>query len=83
MITYPGLENTTSGGPEVLGPARRIARDTLEILPANRRAPETCIVGGDAGVCVLCRISLACLRKIARLSESPKSSEPADEKTTT
>ena len=83
MIIYPGLENTTSGGPEVRGPARRIARDTLEILPANRRVPETCIVGGDAGVCVLCRISLACLRKIARLSESPKSSEPADEKTTT
>ncbi len=64
-------------------PPRRIAGDTLENLPANGWVPADCIVE-MAGVRVLCgRISLACLRKIARVSESPKSSEPAEEKTTT
>jgi hypothetical protein len=64
------------------GPPRRIAGDALENLPANGWVPANCIIG-VAGVRVLCLISLACLRKIARVSESPKSSEPAEEKTTT
>jgi hypothetical protein len=52
-------------------------------LSADWGVAASCMFLEDAGECVeyvLYRIGLACLRKIARVSDSPNSSEPAEKK---
>jgi hypothetical protein len=57
---------------------------SVDFLSSNGSGPAGCMVvenSEDAGESVLYRISLACLRKIAHMSESSNTSEPAEKKT--
>jgi len=58
---------------------------SVDFLSTKGPGPAGSTVVGnseDAGDSVLYRISLACLRKIAHMSESSNTSEPAEKKTT-
>jgi len=79
MGILPELGHTTSVGDGFPGSSKWFVLDPLTFLPDNEQVPGVCLEMGDAEEYVLCRIGRACLGKIARVSGSPKSSEPADE----
>jgi hypothetical protein len=53
--------------------------DPLQLLPDKEQISAVCLEIRSVGEQILYRIGLACLSKMARVSGSPKSSEPADE----
>jgi hypothetical protein len=82
MAVYPRFGKNNFRGTR-LEAVRMDSTGSVGDFPSNGLVPATCMEGElpESTFCV--RISLACLRKIARVSGSPKSSEPAEEKTTT
>jgi hypothetical protein len=70
MGIIPDLGYTTSAG----------GGSPLELLPDKEQGPAVCLEMRSVREYVLCRIGLACLGKIARVSGSPNSSEPAEKK---
>jgi hypothetical protein len=42
---FPGLGHTTFVGRATTGPSRETVLDLLDLLPANGRAPASCLLG--------------------------------------
>jgi hypothetical protein len=76
MGSLEDFEHTTS-----VGRRSEFRPDGLYWKGATRPTDEFLEFQSGIGEMALCRIGSACLRKIARVSGSPKSSEPAEEKT--